>query len=127
MLTLRGVPLRQVPVVEPETALDEAMRLMREEPLKTVALVGDGTYMGIFNEDALGSELIPRGVDPAMVPVGPYVLPSRVVGRPEMDADQTLAAMWRRGLDVIPVVENNIYLGVVTREDLEKRPAGPAS
>jgi CBS domain-containing protein len=121
MKTLRDVPTRPVPIVEPRTALDEAIRLMREEPLRMIALVGDGTYMGVFNERALDdSNLIPQGVDRSLLEVGPYIHPARVVGRSEMAVDEALALMVRRGLEVIPVVENNTFRGVVTREDLEQ-------
>lgn len=119
MLTLREVPLRNVPVVEPSTALDEAMRLLEDEPLKTVVLVADEMYMGLFNEEALRSSLIPPGVDPATISVGPYVHPARAIGHPHTTVEQALALMDRKSLDVIPVVENNIYRGVVAREDLE--------
>src|SRR5262245_10459832 len=120
MKTLREVPARPVPVVGPQTALDEAVRLMRAEPLGVVALVGDGTYMGVFDEGALESDLIPRGADLSLLAVGPYVHPARVVGRAEMPVGEALSLMVRRGLDVIPIVDNNTFRGVATREDLEQ-------
>lgn len=120
MAILRDVPLRSVSVAEPETALDEAMRLLQSDPLKTVVLLSDETYMGVFNEDALQSNLIPRKVDPATLPVGPYVHPSRAVGHPAMSVEQALTLLIRKGADVLPVVENNTFLGVVTRDDLER-------
>lgn len=120
MATLRDVPLRFVPVAEPQTALDEAMRLLESEPLRTVVLVGDEQFMGVFNEETLQSDLIPRRVDRATLPVGPYVQPVRVVGHPEMTVEQALALLQRRGQTVLPVVDNNLYQGVITREDLER-------
>lgn len=119
-LLLRDVPLREIPVVEPQTALDEALRLMEEEPLKTVVLVGDEMYMGVFNADLVDSGLIPRGADRSTIPVGPYVQASRAEGSPSMTAEQALALMNRRSIDVLPVVSGVRYLGVVTRADLEK-------
>ena len=121
---LREIPLRSVPVVEPQAALDQVLRLLDEEPLGTVVLVGDGMYMGIFNQ-AARENLVPPGADPATLAVGPYVHPARVIGRPDMSVEQTLARVQRRGQDILPVVQNNRYLGVVTREDLEK-PAAAA-
>lgn len=119
MLTLADVPLHEVPVVEPETALDEAKRLMEGDPLKMVVLVGDGMYLGIFNEEAQSSSLLPKGTDPALVAVGPYIHPSRIVGTPDMAVDFALSVMQRRNQATIPLVENRTYRGVVTREDLE--------
>jgi signal-transduction protein with cAMP-binding, CBS, and nucleotidyltransferase domain len=118
MVTLRDVPLRSVPVAEPQTALDEVLRLLKSDPLQTVVLVGDEAYMGVFDAAALRSELIPARVDPATLEVGPYASP-HAVGHPGMTVEQALALMRRRDQDVLPVVENNIYRGVVTRADLE--------
>jgi predicted transcriptional regulator len=120
MKTLRDVPVRPVPVVGPRTALDEAIRLMQEEPLRAVALVGDGTYMGIFNQEALeDTNLIPPGANLSLLEVGPYVHPVGLIGRPDLPVRDALALMTRKGLGVIPVVDNNTFRGVVTREDLE--------
>lgn len=120
MATLSELSPRPVPVVEPSTSLDEVIRLMEEEPLGTVALVGDEQYMGIFNADALQSNLIPPGADLSTLQVGPYVHPVRVIGTPQTPADDALALMTRRGVDIIPVVRNRTFLGVVTRADVEK-------
>ena len=124
MTLLRDVPLRSVPTTAPETALDEALRLMNDEPLKTVVLVGDGTYLGVFDAGAAESGGVPRDVDPATLAVGPYAYTPRVVGRPGTVVDAALlAALRRAGQDVLPVVRNNTFLGVVTREDVEGVPA----
>lgn len=119
MRTLGELPLRQVPVVEPQTALDEVIHLFDEEPLKTVVLVGDEMYMGIFNAETLEAELIPPGSDLSLLQVGPYVHRARVVGTPTMSVADAHALMERKGVNLIPVVDGPIYKGVLTREDLE--------
>jgi CBS domain-containing protein len=74
MKMISDVPLRQVPIVEPSTTLAEVVELMEGEPLRTVALVGDEMYMGIFNDGALESNLIPANSDLSLLQVGPYVI-----------------------------------------------------
>jgi CBS domain-containing protein len=118
MQTLAQVPLRQVPVVAPDTTLDEVVRLMEEEPLHTVILVGDEMYFGLFNEEALNSNLIPPDSDLSLLQVGPYVHPARVIGQPDSPIAEVRALMDRKGVRVLPVLNNRIYQGVVTREDL---------
>jgi CBS domain-containing protein len=121
MPTIQDMPLHPIPVVEPETALDEVIALVQSEPLHTVALVGEEQYMGILNADALAdSALIPPDADRSLLAVGPYVHPARVIAHPHHDVEEVLAAMNRRGLDVAPVVDNRTFRGVVTRADLEK-------
>ena len=118
-MTLSEIPLREAPVVEPSTSLEEAIDLLQRSPLKTVVLVGDGMYMGVLNIDALQSGLIPAKADKSELQVGPYVHPQRVIGRPDSDLDDVLASVRRNHIDVIPVVSGTIYKGVLTREDLE--------
>ena len=121
MPTIQDVPLHSVPVVEPEAVLSDVIALMQGHPLRTVALVGDEQYMGIFNEDALtDSALIPDDADRSLLVVGPYVHPARVIAHTTSDVGEILAAMHRRGLVVAPVVDNRTFIGVVTRADLEK-------
>jgi len=120
MKTVGELPLRETPVVEPSASLEEATLLMRDSPLKTVVLVGDEQFMGIFNEEALLSNLIPADVDAADLAVGPYVHPVRMTVDPSMPIDMALAQAKRRHVSVLPVVRGTAnYLGVVTLRDLE--------
>jgi CBS domain-containing protein len=118
--TLRDIPLRQIPVVEPQTSVDEARRLLDEEPLRAVALVGDQMYMGLFDDTATESELVPPGADPTLIAIGPYVHPARVVGTPEMSVEAARAQMARKGARLLPIVRNRTFLGVVTLEDVSE-------
>ncbi len=121
MKTVGDISLRETPVVEPSTALDEATRIMRESPLRTVVLVGDEQFMGVFNEAALESNLVPSGIDRSEIAVGPYTHPVRLTADPATPLDYALAQMRHRHVEVLPVVRGGVvYLGVVTREDLEK-------
>ena len=120
MITLRDVPLRKVPVAAPETALDEAVARMNDGPLKTVVLVGDGMFMGIFDENSLTAGGIPPGAEHSLLAVGPYAHRPRVVGQPDMPVTEVLEALVRHGQEVLPVLGGIIYRGVATREDLQK-------
>jgi CBS domain-containing protein len=118
MKTLRDIPLREVPVVEPQTTLAEVIQLMEAEPLRTVVLVGDEMYMGVFNQAALESNLIPEDADLSLLTVGPYVHPVRVVAEVEEPVEMVLAQMIRRNQWVAPVLDNRTFLGVVVQDDL---------
>lgn len=118
MATIAQLPLRPVPVVDPQTALSEVLLLVHEEPLRLVVLVGDEMYMGVFGEKALTSSLLPVGIDPAQVQVGPYVHPTRPL-RPTMMVSEALASLSHQGVEALPVVQGHIYKGVLTRADLE--------
>jgi CBS domain-containing protein len=117
MSTLADVPLRTVPVVDPQSSLAEAIALLKAEPLQTVVLVGDEMYMGILNATMLESSLIPPGVDLATLQVGPYVRPTRPL-RPETTVEEARAVLERKSVPALPVVAGNVYQGVITRAEL---------
>lgn len=117
-MTLSELPLREVPVVEPSTSLEEAIDLLRSEPLHIVVLVGDGMYMGVLTEAALEPGLIPPGIDKSTLAVGPYVHPSRVVAQANWTVEAAHDTVRRRGVEVFPVISGTIYKGVLTSEDV---------
>ncbi|MGC4045134.1 MAG: CBS domain-containing protein [Armatimonas sp.] len=117
-MTLSELPLREVPVVEPSTSLEEAIDLLRSEPLHIVVLVGDGMYMGVLTDAALEPGLIPPGIDRSTLAVGPYVHPSRVVAHSNWTVEEAQEVARRRQVEVFPVVSGNIYKGILTREDI---------
>ena len=126
MAILRDVPLRSVPVAEPETALDEVLRLMEGDPLRTVVLVGDGMFMGFFDQASLDSGAIPSDANAALLTVGPYARRPRVLGEVNESVEETLREMQRRRQEILPVLQNIRFLGVVTREDLANFPTPSA-
>lgn len=125
MKTLRDVPLRSLPVVGPETFLDEAIRELENEPLRAVALVNEQMYMGLFTEDALLPGLIPPGADYSTLAVGPYIHPVRVVAEWDSPIEPLLAAALRKNQKIIPVLNNRVFRGVVTINDLQNAAATP--
>ena len=120
MKTVGELVLREAPVVEPESSLTDAMQLLRESPLQTVILVGDDQFMGVFNQAALQSNLIPADADPNDLTIGPYIHPVRLAVDPATPIDLALKQARHRGVTVVPVVRGAThYLGVVTVSDLE--------
>ena len=117
-MTLADVALRTVPVIDPQTSLEEAITLLLADPLQTVVLVGDSMYLGILNAMMLESSLIPSGADRALLQVGPYIRPTRPL-HPETSVEEALIALDRKGVLALPVVAGNVYQGVVTRAELE--------
>lgn len=118
MATLKDLTLDTVPVVVPQTALDEVVRLLDETPIRTVVLVGDGMYFGVFNDAALSASLVPAGADLALLQVGPYVHPTRPL-RIEQTVEEAEAIFIHRGASALPVVSGNLYRGILTRSTLD--------
>lgn len=125
MKTLHEIPLRSIPIVGPETFLDEAIRQLEDEPLRAVALVNEQQFMGLFTDDDLLPGLIPPGADLSLLAVGPYIHPVRVIAEWNASIETVLAAAVRKNQALVPVVQNRVFRGVVTREDLQAAGAAP--
>ncbi|MEI6431005.1 MAG: CBS domain-containing protein [bacterium] len=119
MKTLRDATLRALPIIGPETFLDEAIQELKEEPLRAVALVNEQQYMGMFTEEDLLPGLIPQDGDYSTLAVGPYIHPTRVVAEMDSPVEAILSAALRKGQNLIPVLNNRIFCGVVTVADLQ--------
>ncbi len=122
MMTLRDLPLRSVPVVTPETSLQDSLDQMSDNPLGTVVLVGDGMFLGVLDAESLAGG-IPPGEDLSTLSVGPYAHHARVLAAPSTSVDDALTLLNLRNRDVLPVVQGVRYKGVLTREDLENTAA----
>lgn len=117
--TLRTLPLRLLPMLEPQATMEEAMALMETEPLRALVLIGDGQYMGLLTEET-AKDLLPADVPIGDLVIGPYVHPSAVVLAPETAIAEAFSVMRRRRMRLAPVVENVKFLGVLTFDDIER-------
>jgi len=120
MKILRDLPLRSVPIVTPETSLQDALDQRNDDPLGTVVLIGDGMFLGVLDAESLAGG-IPAREDLSTLSVGPYAHHARVLAAPSTSVDDALALLNLRNRDVLPVVQGVRYKGVVTREDLLAR------
>lgn len=116
--TVRTLSPRALPILEPSATMDEALLVMADEPLRAVAIVGDGMYFGYMTEES-ARDLIPADVDAADLVVGPYVHPAKLVLTPDIFLADARTIMRRRGMRIAPVVDGVAFRGALTLDDIE--------
>ena len=114
-----------VATVPPGAPLSEAFRLMRQRGIRHLAVVDDGTLVGIVSDRDLKRALPPTagassGLDPklAMLPV------ERVMSRPVITTGPLVAVeeagrvMISEKISALPVTEGGRLVGIVTETDV---------
>lgn len=112
-----------VPVITPKTTVATALRLMREHDLSAVPVCAENRLVGLVDEKAL-LKLTPSEATTLDVyelhdvldrmTVSRATVPSRVTVVPGTALDEAAALMVQAGAEVIAVVEEGRFLGLLT-------------
>jgi CBS domain-containing protein len=130
------------PTLGPESTVEEAIKLFAEERVSGVPVVEDGRLVGIITEgdlifqdadvkapgflDILGG-IVPLGdtdeyrteaLKSAGVTVGEVMTDEPVTATPEATLAETATIMAERRKKILPVVEGERLVGVITRMDI---------
>ncbi|WP_370961619.1 HPP family protein [Amycolatopsis sp. cg9] len=115
----RDIMTRPVVRVGPATPVREAIVLLTEHCVAALPVVGDDdAVLGVFTEaDALRSGVAGNGPDPDALVAATMTAPAETVG---LDTDVTEIARRMLGdrLRSIPVVDDGVLVGIVSRRDM---------
>lgn len=113
---------RNVVTVAHGTPLSDAAKLMRENHVGSVVVVGDGPGrppLGIVTDRDIVMEVVASGIDHRTLTCGDIMGEGLLTAGADDDAHHTLAVMRRRGIRRMPVVDRDGTLaGIVTLDDL---------
>jgi len=112
-----------VPTVTPKTTVATALRLLREHGLPALPVSGEGGLLGLVGEKAL-LRLTPSEATTLDVyemhdvldrlTIARAAVPARETIGPDASLEEAAAAMLRSGIEVIPVVDGERFLGLLT-------------
>jgi CBS domain-containing protein len=106
-------------VVEPQTAVLEAVALMQEERIGCVLVTRGNRLKGIFTERDVLRSVVGRGVDPAKTPVRKLMTPNPEYLRINDSIAHALNKMSVGGYRHIPIVDKSIApVGVISVRDI---------
>jgi len=128
-MTVGEICNREVVVVGPEAAIQEAARLMREHHVGCLVVVeereGRTVPVGMLTDRDLVVELLALDLDPDTVCVGDVMSPGPVVAYEEDRLWDTLRRMRIEGVRRLPVVDREGALqGILALDDLLELLAG---
>ena len=110
----------QVISVSPETLVSTALELMAEKNVGALVVIKDGALAGIFSERDFARTSVSKG-SAALGSIVKDLMTSVVVTvTPQQSIEDCMAAMTAKRVRHLPVLENQILIGVVSIGDVVK-------
>ena len=123
MLLVKDSMAREVVTLSPGETAGEALALCRERRIRHLPVVEDGRLVGVVSDRDLRSAT-PAFGEPARVAalaevrVGDVMARDVVTARPDDPIDDAANAMRERGINCLPVLEDDELVGIVTSSDV---------
>ncbi|MDH3388709.1 MAG: CBS domain-containing protein [Gammaproteobacteria bacterium] len=114
---------REVVVIEAESSITDAARIMREYHVGDVVIVetsyGKQTPVGILTDRDIALEIVAKGADPEIVRVGEAMSFELVTVDENDDLMHVIEIMRDKGIRRVPVVDaDEALIGIMTVDDL---------
>ncbi len=103
----------------PDASVQEAARLMREKHISSLAVVDNGTLVGIVTTRDLAARVLAEGL-PAETKVAEVMTADPLTLSPDSLGSDILHTMLERRIGHLPVVEEGVIKGVITQTDLTR-------
>lgn len=101
-----------------QTTVREACRVMSERSIHCVVVMEDNKLLGLFTGRDAVRRVIAAGHDPDATPIGKAMTPEPDALHPEQTVAEAIRMMDEFGYSHLPVVEDNIVIGIVSFRDL---------
>src|SRR5262249_31994843 len=111
VMTMRDVMTHRLVTIAPETACDEARRLMEQHRIRHLPVVADGRLIGILSDRDV------RSAAPGAT-TGRVMTPDPVTVAPEMRVEHAARVVLEGRFGSLPIVEDGALIGIVTYSDL---------
>jgi CBS domain-containing protein len=98
----------------------EALRLMRDNRVRSVLVIDDDVLVGIVTQGDCAIKVLLPGLDAKQTPVGQVMTRNPVTVKPDDRLDGCMAMMAERGFRHLPVLDAGKVVGVISIGDVVK-------
>ncbi len=106
MTVLREVMSRHFEILDPDTALSEALRTLETLNLSQLLVCRNDRVVGVLEESSLRRRIVESGRDPALTPVRDFMSANVLSGYEEQDVKDLVSPMRSRNVHAIPVLNH---------------------
>ena len=115
--------VKNVITVEAEATVREAAKLMNKHEIGCLVVMKRGKPVGIVTERDMLKRVLLKSKDPRKTKVSKIMSKPLVVGEPQTDIRDAVRLMVEGKIKRLPIVEDNLVLGLVTFTDIVRSSA----
>lgn len=104
--------------VEQDKSVVEAAKLLREEGIRGLVVVDNGEAVGVIVCRDIVYEVVASGHDPRETKVEEVMSTDLIVAEEEEVLDDVAMAMVRNNVSRVPVVRDDMLVGILTQSDI---------
>lgn len=104
--------------VEQDKPVTRAANLLKEEGIRGLIVVDDGEAVGVVVCRDIVYEVVSEGLDPTEVAVEDIMSTDLIVAEEDEYLNEVAMAMVRNNVSRVPVVRDDMLVGIVTQSDI---------
>ena len=117
-MKVKDIMTKSVAYINPEASVTEAAQLMQKHNVGSIPVCDKNGVIGLVTDRDIVVRNVAHGTDPHSTPVKNVMTSQVTTVSPEMDAEQVSGIMSKNQIRRIPVVDNNMLVGIVALGDL---------
>ena len=121
MTLVREAMVPEPPALEGSASAQDAAELLSRDEVRAVFVIDGGRLIGVVTRKTLVREIVAAGLDPAETEVGPIAEPPVFTLDATMQLDRAFHELEERDLERVPVVEDGMLVGVLSRAVVQRR------
>lgn len=117
-MKVKDIMTKNVAYINPDTSVTEAAQLMQKHNVGSIPVCDKSGIIGLLTDRDIVVRNVAHGTDPHSTPVKNVMTSKVTTVTPEMDIEQVTGIMSRNQIRRVPVVENNMLVGIVALGDI---------
>lgn len=117
-MKVKDIMSKNVACVNPESKVVEAAQLMQKHNVGSIPVVDRSGIVGIVTDRDIIVRNIAHGKNPGDTPVRDIMTGQVITASPDMEVDEVTKLMSEKQIRRVPVVENNMVVGMLALGDL---------
>lgn len=117
-VTIREVMTDGVIAIEKDSTVKEAADMLKDEGIRGLVVVDEGEAIGIVVCRDIVYQLVSAGADPEETTIEEVMSGDLIVAEEDELLDDVAMAMLRNNISRVPVVRDDMLVGIVTQSDV---------
>jgi CBS domain-containing protein len=117
-MKVRDIMTKDVAYINPDSKVVEAAQIMQKNNIGSLPVCDQSGVIGIVTDRDIIVRNIAHGKDPKETPVRDVMTGQVITASPDMEVDEVAQMMASKQIRRVPVVENNMIVGMVALGDI---------